>query len=1667
MAINANTELYDRIIDRAAMVRLFERRVAGRVELILDGHAVRVDKLVNDANFSTAGFLIFREAVDKEIKKTYTDAFRSTKNDLLGLASDQASFTYGGVEKLFGDIWKTERPNRRIAEEIVLERPLHEEKTLAQGWAGISEGEKIRIESAIRRGLAEGNTNSELAKSVRAISAISKNQAAALVTTAVTSVTNQADHEIYKANEKAISGWQYVAVLDSRTTPICAHRDGQIYPIGDTEHLPPAHYRCRSTTTPVLKSWDDMGKLEAVAQVRKRNLGSLTKDQQAYYDGMLPLHESYNDWLLRQPKQTQLRHLGDYKKVEMFNTGQLTVDKFSNPEGNTVGLNELRQITDSTYTIPNDTMRFANAKAKLDAMQLHATMPEDFFSDPALTQTLKDYYLLQAGELDGTLSLTNFRGALIGNKKAMKRRVLTSLPREDQMIFNPVTGRYEDTRLYQPNLGVLNNNLKLIRNSPDLKQVDKDFIVTFVEGLNEKMGANERAVIADNLRIVFTRYRKNGERWGNFKAVSQSQIKFDVMNVSDSIETQIRSGSDPLKKLLQDNYIDPVLGPTQLQDLHDNFIGNIKAKNLWEDRTAPKIARELRDAFDRHIPLIINHRLDEASKQMFYLRFANRLSLADTPDRDQLAIALGRDLYNQANLNGTKDKWYETGLALLEGNTDLFEVETFGVQKRRMKSRMSGNLFGPYYDTLAYNIRVTDPRVQEYSHLTRKVELGLRVAVTKPENRLKFREGYKTYFTEDNYDTRIPITSTSSFSDFPESFVDKNTVDALNWASQTEYRVDPDFYDAVQKVLYFVDDRGKAKFYDGLNEYKHYIAGRGDAYERFKSMEWLRKSGDSFSNNPFIDHRARIYDRGLISPQSGESFRPFLNTKEEKILGYDGYLNFRDQTGAFLGGLTDAFEGKDNSLTFTGRQKIADRLWPEMVDVGNKLMRGKPADIRGVLESSMVQQVEGEELGKFFRFAMEAAKIDNYLKDGTSAAVSEVVSTPGLLSERQDAAGLVRLLGVNNKTDPDYISSPAEVIQAQSDLLRLASEGKLTSKDVGEAFKWLHTADISLTKERMERATYKTFDQATGEKFSAAKVAENKAKFEQRSKGDTPRYIAMQVVEELGEFMEEHLKSASVPRSARVFKLIEAQKRALKAERFGAATVIKDADSPYFMKTNQEAALIAANDAGLKVVPGDAIGLIERLNKEIGAESVKALAAPRATDVVAKMNSYKTALALEQDASSSGAQIIALATKNKQLAELSNVVPTTQKRRLYDEIAAATYNDPRFKVMNERLGLSEKDLRKAAKAQNMVTFYGAGERTGILNVEGKLAKILEKQGNTLVVKASERDTILDEISARAARYKSYDPDTFDELMTLRANVRDIFNKGLDPGDEIMEQLYFLDPGNRALVEKMSATYDLVVTPKDFKDIANIMSDHLGEQVPILKDFTKFFGRLAEDYLRHAKPKNADFDWKAIGEITLFGERKKGKTVDRVVGDLLGLDNKVKVLFGSRFSEMLGVDPKTPLTEQVLKRFSWFKPDSTLADILLGGKQASTDRRTGAKYAKIELFQILDVTKGFQLFYSNKLPKSWTNVPWVNFDGKVLEQNFTQAFEEKLLYKDKDGNTVMNVIQVPQKTEATWWEQIINKEGKINDIADVTKARTAYAVNGNHSNDKQSCRFKTL
>jgi hypothetical protein len=810
-----------------------------------------------------------------------------------------------------------------------------------------------------------------------------------------------------------------------------------------------------------------------LAAIRKRNFDEFTDKEIAYFDGQSPLKETYSDWLSRQPTKVQLQHLGDTQKLALFQQGKLDAKSFINADGKSIGIKELRAASNDAITVPGDTVKFANAKERLDAIRLGATRPDEFIGNKELTNNLREYYLLQTKDLDGQLSYTNYRGNLLHSKKATRNRVLNSPPKEEQMKFNPVTGRYEDTRLFQPSPAVLDNNLRLVAESEKLHDADKAFITDFVNSLEDEMSVNERAVISDNLRITFGRFRENQEPWDNFKAVLNGQIKFDIMNVSDFMETQLRKDSNLLHRLKMDNYIDPVLGPSQLDDLHDNFLKNVKAKNRWEDRVAPKIASELQGIVDLKIPFGIRRRIADKDIDDFYLKFAKLLSLADSPDRDQLAVILGRSLYNKANYRGTRKQWYDLGLTMLDSANDkgFYKLETFGVQKRRMKSRNGGHLFGPYYDTFAVNLRITDPRIHEYSTLSRKVDVGLRTGDLTGKNRLLVKEGYKTYFADEGvlgqYDTRLPITSSSSFSDFPTDLVDANMVKALNWTSQTKYKIDGEYFDFIDKLLMFQDDKGKAAYYDALGEYKHFICERGDAYERFKAMKWLRQKDAAFSNHPFLDHRARVYERGFIGPQSGETFRPFLNSLVPQPLKSEGFYNFQDQVGAFLGGHSDKLEGNFNSLAILGRQKIAEKWRKDLVDIGNAMRRAKPNDIRFVLEHPMAMLVDGEEQGKFFRFALEMSKIDEFLAGNYS-------------------------------------------------------------------------------KKSLER------------------LAE-----------------------------------------------------------------------------------------------------------------------------------YNIAIALEQDASSSGAQIIALTTRNKKLAEMSNVVPTNQKRRLYDEIAYATYHDPRFIELNKKSGLSEKDLRKA------------------------------------------------------------------------------------------------------------------------------------------------------------------------------------------------------------------------------------------------------------------------------------------------------------------------------------------------------------------------------------
>jgi SPP1 gp7 family putative phage head morphogenesis protein len=76
-----------------------------------------------------------------------------------------------------------------------------------------------------------------------------KRKVKAVFTTVVQHVSSQVGKLV---QETFFSRYQWVSVIDEKTTEICTERDGNVYTYGQGP-LPPAHYNCRSTVTPYVE----------------------------------------------------------------------------------------------------------------------------------------------------------------------------------------------------------------------------------------------------------------------------------------------------------------------------------------------------------------------------------------------------------------------------------------------------------------------------------------------------------------------------------------------------------------------------------------------------------------------------------------------------------------------------------------------------------------------------------------------------------------------------------------------------------------------------------------------------------------------------------------------------------------------------------------------------------------------------------------------------------------------------------------------------------------------------------------------------------------------------------------------------------------------------------------------------------------------------------------------------------------------------------------------------------------------------------------------------------------------------------------------------------------------------------------------------------------------
>jgi SPP1 gp7 family putative phage head morphogenesis protein len=260
-------------------------------------------------------------------------------------------------------------------------------------WGRQTADIRTRFSREIRQGMLRGESTAEITRRIRGtraagytdgIMAVPRRNAEALVRTSVQTAANDARLQTYSDNKDVLNGVQWSSTLDTRTTKICMALHGKIWIYDEDGNLKPkghdkafpgptAHWNCRSTQIPVVKSFKELSKdgsvptggrptnYDAAFEKNLRNMGlsqeTIAKakfNARASMDGYAARDMSFDSWLNSRTPGVQNKMLGK-GRADLFREGKISVNDLISQRGRPLSLRELSTApgTPQVATIPN------------------------------------------------------------------------------------------------------------------------------------------------------------------------------------------------------------------------------------------------------------------------------------------------------------------------------------------------------------------------------------------------------------------------------------------------------------------------------------------------------------------------------------------------------------------------------------------------------------------------------------------------------------------------------------------------------------------------------------------------------------------------------------------------------------------------------------------------------------------------------------------------------------------------------------------------------------------------------------------------------------------------------------------------------------------------------------------------------------------------------------------------------------------------------------------------------------------------------------------------------------------------------------------------------------------------------------------------------------------
>ncbi len=292
---------------------------------------------------------------------------RTFENGLIQMGLGDAQNFVSTLEKVLPVSINLSTPSPEQMVSLVTEQPFNGQ-VMSEWFGKFGQTTQNEIEKAFRLGMIEGKTIPEMGKEIGKVTGVFsgmskkiKRNTEAVARTATTLVNSRARELSYAENSDIIKGVEYLATLDDRTTAVCISLDGKVFPVGEGAR-PPQHWNCRSTTVPVVKSWEEMGipAKDATASTRASLNGQVSADTTA------------EKWLKGRKASVQNQILG-VKRGDLFRSG-IPVNDMLSPDGKLMTLKTLRgkgfdvgKIAGDAKVAEPEPIRFVAAKTKAEA----------------------------------------------------------------------------------------------------------------------------------------------------------------------------------------------------------------------------------------------------------------------------------------------------------------------------------------------------------------------------------------------------------------------------------------------------------------------------------------------------------------------------------------------------------------------------------------------------------------------------------------------------------------------------------------------------------------------------------------------------------------------------------------------------------------------------------------------------------------------------------------------------------------------------------------------------------------------------------------------------------------------------------------------------------------------------------------------------------------------------------------------------------------------------------------------------------------------------------------------------------------------------------------------------------------------------------------------------